>query len=146
MIWQSIANRCYFSLVWKSWIMRDVHCGFLMLFCISCVARIKDMTERAKIWIHRISILYFNSVYGRVCPLVMHYWVDLELVQSFRCYDNVAPNAKSQQVLVFTLCLVDCSHSVCSTCPATITNNNCMFNCCVTRSIPSWLVCLQKHC
>jgi len=39
-------------------------------------------------------------------PLVVHYWADLQLVHGFRCYDNIAPNAKCQRVLVLTLCLV----------------------------------------
>jgi len=28
---------------------------------------------------------------GRGCPLVMHYWADLQSVHRFRCYDNIAP-------------------------------------------------------
>ena len=36
----------------------------------------------------------------------MHYWVDLQSVHGFRCYDNIAPNTKSQQVLVLAVCLV----------------------------------------
>jgi len=43
---------------------------------------------------------------GTGCPLVVHYWTDLLLVHGFRCCDSIAPNAKCQQVLVLTLCLV----------------------------------------
>jgi len=43
---------------------------------------------------------------GKVCPLVVHYWADLQSVHGFCCYDNIAPNAKCQRVLVLTLCLV----------------------------------------
>jgi len=43
---------------------------------------------------------------GRGCPLVMHYRADLQSVHGFRCYDNIAPNAKCQRVLVLALCLV----------------------------------------
>ena len=32
------------------------------------------------------------------CPLVVHYWAYLQSVHGFRCYDNVALNAKCQQV------------------------------------------------
>jgi len=39
-------------------------------------------------------------------PLVVHYWADLQSVHGFRCYDNIAPNAKCQRVLVLALCLV----------------------------------------
>jgi len=28
------------------------------------------------------------------CPVIVHYWVDLQSVHGFRCYDNIAPNAK----------------------------------------------------
>jgi len=38
--------------------------------------------------------------------LVVHYLVDLQSVHGFRCYDNIAPNAKCQRVLVHTFCLV----------------------------------------
>jgi len=40
------------------------------------------------------------------CPLVVHYWADLQSVHGVRCYDNIAPNAKCQRVLVLALCLV----------------------------------------
>jgi len=33
-------------------------------------------------------------------------WVDLQSAHGFRCYDNIAPNAKCQRVLVLALCLV----------------------------------------
>jgi len=51
---------------------------------------------------------------GRGCPLVVHYWVELQSVHGFRCYDNIVPNVKCQQVLVLALRLVlncaDCSN------------------------------------
>jgi len=40
---------------------------------------------------------------GKGCPLVVHYWADLQSVYEFRCYDNIAPNAKYKRVLVLTL-------------------------------------------
>ena len=40
----------------------------------------------------------------------MHYWADLQSVHGFRCYDNIAPNAKCQRVLVLALCLVCVMH------------------------------------
>jgi len=55
---------------------------------------------------------------GRGCPLVVHYWADLQSVHGFRCYDNIhacklialfaanAYSAKYQGVLVLTLGLV----------------------------------------
>jgi len=64
-----------------------------------------------------------NLGHGRGCPLVVHYWADLQSVHGFRCYDNihentyvslypyalqmrVAPIAKCQRVLVLALWLV----------------------------------------
>jgi len=43
---------------------------------------------------------------GRGCPLVVHYWANLQSVHGYRCYDNIAPNAKCQRVLVLDLCLL----------------------------------------
>jgi len=36
---------------------------------------------------------------GMGCPLVVHYWADLQSVHGFRCFDNIAQNAKSQRLL-----------------------------------------------
>jgi len=44
-------------------------------------------------------------------PLVVHSWVDLQSVHGFRCYDNIAPIAKCQRVLVLDLCLVYCFYT-----------------------------------
>ena len=41
---------------------------------------------------------------GTGCPLVVHYWADLQSVNGFRCCDNTAPNAKCQRVLALALC------------------------------------------
>jgi len=38
------------------------------------------------------------------CPLVVQYWADLQSVHGFRCYDNVASNAKCERVLVLAQC------------------------------------------
>ena len=43
---------------------------------------------------------------GRGCSLVVHYSADLHSVHGFRWYENIAPNAKCQRVLVLALCLV----------------------------------------
>jgi len=42
-------------------------------------------------------------VNGRGWPPVVHYLADLQSVHGFRCYDNTAPNAKCQRVLVLAL-------------------------------------------
>jgi len=43
---------------------------------------------------------------GWGCPVVVHYWADLQSVHGFRCYDNIAPNAKCQRVFVLALSLI----------------------------------------
>jgi len=44
----------------------------------------------------------------------VHYWVDLQSVHGFHCYDNIGLNTKCQRVLVLTLCLVvDCLEAIC---------------------------------
>jgi len=43
---------------------------------------------------------------GRGCPLVVHYWADLQSVHGFRCCDNIALNATCQRVLVLAVWLV----------------------------------------
>ena len=37
----------------------------------------------------------------------MYYCADLQSVHTLCCYDNIAPNAKCQRVLVLAPCLVD---------------------------------------
>jgi len=48
----------------------------------------------------------------RGAPLVVRYWADLQSVAEFCCYDNIAPNAKCQRVLVLALCLISLCFSL----------------------------------
>ena len=44
---------------------------------------------------------------GRGCPLVVHYWADLQSVHGLRCYGNITRTRNvSEYVLVLALCLV----------------------------------------
>jgi len=44
---------------------------------------------------------------GRGCPLVVHYWADLESVHGLRCYGNITRTRNvSEYMLVLALCLV----------------------------------------
>ena len=40
---------------------------------------------------------------GRGCPLVVHYWADLQSVHGFRCYDNIARTRNVSECL-YSLC------------------------------------------
>jgi len=46
-----------------------------------------------------------GELQGVSSPLVVHYWVDLQMVHGFWCYDNIVPNVKFQRVTVFVLVL-----------------------------------------
>jgi len=63
--------------------------------CLSLTAFPRYCTDPDVTW---------GSVRG--CRLVVQYWAYLQSVHEFRCYDNIAPNAKCQRVLVVVLCLV----------------------------------------
>ena len=71
--------------------------------CILVTAVCVSVPRRIPILLHRPDVTWGN---GNGCPLVVHYWVNLQLVHGFRCYDYIAPNAKCQRVLVLALCLV----------------------------------------
>jgi len=43
---------------------------------------------------------------GRGCPLVVHYWVDLQSVHGLHCYGNIMRNV-SEYMLVLVLCPVN---------------------------------------
>jgi len=44
---------------------------------------------------------------GRKCPLVVHYWANLQSVHGLRCYDNITRMRNvSEYTLVLALCLV----------------------------------------
>jgi len=44
---------------------------------------------------------------GRGCPLVVHYWADLQSVHGLRCYGNIRRTRNvSEYMLVLAVCLV----------------------------------------
>ena len=44
---------------------------------------------------------------GRGCPLVVHYWADLQSVHRLRCYGNITRTRNvSEKMLVLALCIV----------------------------------------
>ena len=54
-----------------------------------------------------------DVTWGMVRALVVQYWVELQSVYRFHYYDNIAPNAKCQRVLVLALCQVYIRFSWC---------------------------------
>jgi len=51
---------------------------------------------------------------GRGCPLVVHYWADLQSVHGLRCYGNIMRTRNVRRVLVLALCLVCIYWTTCS--------------------------------
>ena len=43
---------------------------------------------------------------GRQCPLVVHYWADLQSVHGFRCYDNTARTRNVSECLYSLVLLI----------------------------------------
>jgi len=44
---------------------------------------------------------------GRGCPLVVHYWADLQSVHGLRCYGNITRTGNvSEYIFVLAVCLV----------------------------------------
>ena len=79
--------------------------------CVSVCLSVGSVSRRIPTLLHGPGCNLGN---GRGCPLVVHYWADLQSVHGFRCYDNITPNAKCQRVLVLAVCLVDCrEHHAC---------------------------------
>jgi len=54
---------------------------------------------------------------GRWCPLVVHYWADLQSMHGLRCYGNITRTRNvSEYMLVLALCLVLPLFSLCKDC------------------------------
>ena len=87
-----------------AWVVDDAKCIVVTLLCVSvCLCVCLSAAVRP----HYCTDLDVTWGNGRECPLVVHYWSDLQSVHWFHCYDNRAPNKKCQQVLVLALCLVN---------------------------------------
>jgi len=56
---------------------REMYCGHARL-CLSAAVRPHYCTDPDVTWGH-----------GRGCPLVVHYWVDLQSGHGLRCYGNI---------------------------------------------------------
>jgi len=92
----------FFPSLHFAWGVTDAKCILVTAVCVSlCVCL--SAPRRIPILLHGSRCNFEN---GSGCPLVVHYWADLQSVHGFRCYDNIAPNAKCQRILVLTLCLV----------------------------------------
>jgi len=72
-----------------------VRCRLAKAKCILVMAISMSVSRRIPTLLH-----------GPGCKLgewQVHYWADLQSVHQFRCYDNIALNAKCQQVFALAL-------------------------------------------
>jgi len=78
---------------------REMYCGHPRLcvcLCLSAAACLHYCTDPDVTW---------GS--GRGCPLVVHYWADLQPGHGLRCYGSITRTRNvSEYMLVLALCLV----------------------------------------
>jgi len=76
------------------WVVDDVKCVAVTRVCVSfrgCMP----------------TLLHGPWGIGRGCPLVVHYWADLQLVHWLHCYGNITQTRNvSEYMLVLAVCLV----------------------------------------
>jgi len=61
----------------------EAKCILATAVCVS-VCLLQHSHTTARTW---MSLVTWGN--GMGCPLVVHYWADLQLVHGFRCYDNI---------------------------------------------------------
>jgi len=98
------ATKHYFSLHFV-WVVDNVQCILVMHACV-CLSLCLCVGLSLTTFPHYCTDPDVTWGNCRGCPLVVHYWVDLQSVRGFHCYDNMVPKAKCQWVLVLALCLI----------------------------------------
>jgi len=84
---------------------REMYCGHARLSV--CVSVCLSVCSRMRTLLHRPGCNLGTWESGRVCPLVVHYWTDLQSVHGLRCYGSITRTRNvSEYVLVLALCLV----------------------------------------
>ena len=88
-----------------AWGVAEAKCILVTAVCVpACVCL--SVPRRIPTLLHGSGVSWGNA---KGCRLVVHYWANLQSVNGFRCYENIAPNAKCQRVLVLALCLTTSS-------------------------------------
>jgi len=81
---------------------REMYCGHARLFV--CVSACLCLSAAACPHYCAESDVTWGS--GRGCPLVVHYWADMQSVHGLRCYGNITRTRNvSEYMLVLALCL-----------------------------------------
>ena len=79
-----------------AWLVDDAKCILVTRVCVSVCLSVRRRVPTL-VLLHGPECVTWRN--GRRCRLVMHYWVDLQSVHGFCCYDNTASNAKCHRVL-----------------------------------------------
>ena len=84
-----------------AWVVDDVKCIVVTRVCVSVYLSVRG---RVPTLLHGPDITWGS---GKVCPLVVQYWADMQSVHELRCYDNITRTRNiSEYMLVLALCLV----------------------------------------
>jgi len=102
---------CFFYISREASPRRNVHYILVTAVCVSVCMFVRLSLATFPQYCMDPDVSWEN---GRGCPLVAHHWADFQLMHGFGCYDNTAPNAKCQRVLVLALCLVNARRSYAS--------------------------------
>jgi len=83
----------------------------IILWCASSVMMRNVLWSRVSVCLSAATCLHYCTHpdvtwgSGRRCPLVVHYWADLQSVHRLTCYGNIMQNV-SKYMLVLAICLV----------------------------------------
>ena len=85
---------------------REMYCAHARLCVLSvCLSVCLSVSGRMPTLLHADLDVTWGS--GRGCPLVVHYWADLQSVHGLRCYGNITRTLNvSEYMLVLAQCLV----------------------------------------
>jgi len=65
-----------------AWGIAEVKCIVVMAVCVSVYLSLETL-------LHHCMDTAVTWANGRRCPLVVHYWADLQSLHGFRCFDNI---------------------------------------------------------
>jgi len=100
-VWRCVQHKPY--VIYKLYVYSDIVHRFVRIWCVCvCVCVYFFVVVLCCLSLaafpHYCTYPGVTCRNGRECPLVVHYWAALQSLNGFRCYDNIAPNAKSQNV------------------------------------------------
>jgi len=91
----------FFNLLHFAWVVDDAKCIVVTSVCLSVYL---SVPRHFPTLLHGPPDVTWRN--GRGCPLVVHYWADLQLLHGFHCYDNITRTRHVIECSVLSLCLV----------------------------------------